>query len=707
MGRHRANWSPLKFEPDFNGPRKNRSCTDILCLLLFVVFLVAWGFIGMYAYKTGDITTLTVPVDSYRQRCGKDADVKNKTFLFFFDMSVCLSAQTVWDGCKTPQVCVSKCPDYFWIADVDTTYNQVVVNKYLICVSDAVKAKVIDLNSLKSAINNNLCARYYFPLSPIANRCIQPNLSQDNINKLAQLGINTTSILQDSTILKDFSSLNEIATKILQDFEATWRYLVMGLLLAMVVSLVYIFLLRFFAGIIVWLSILGLIILLGCGAYFGYSNYTKLQDPNFKVVPEESTNLKQQVSKLLNTPMFWMVLGIFCVIVLVLIAFIVIFLRSRISIAVTLIKEGSKAVGNTISSLFFPIIPWCLQLAVILWAAVMFLYLYASGSEMFKVFGLSNGNCICTNYKDNDTCTIDQFKKDCHQINTVSDACIDAGCGFFSYQVDNLLLYLHLINLFGMFWGIWFVSGLNQMILSSTFATWYWTFKKRNVPFFAVTEAIARVVWYHMGTIAFGSLILAICSFIRAMIEFAEQKLKKYDNPVTKAILCCAKCFFWCLHKFLCFINRNAYIMCAIHGKNFCASAKDAFQLLMRNVIRVVFVDKVTDFLFFLGKMVITIGMMVLSYFVFVKPSTLRLLDNSSRDVQLNYPWFPLAVVGFTTYIVASLFFSVYSVAVDTLFLCFLEDCERNDGSSEKPYFMSKELMRILNKKNVKPNKIK
>ena len=37
-----------------------------------------------------------------------------------------------------------------------------------------------------------------------------------------------------------------------------------------------------------------------------------------------------------------------------------------------------------------------------------------------------------------------------------------------------------------------------------------------------------------------------------------------------------------------------------------------------------------------------------------------------------------------------SAFFGVYSMAVDTLFLCFLEDLERNDGSLEKPYFMSK-----------------
>jgi len=35
--------------------------------------------------------------------------------------------------------------------------------------------------------------------------------------------------------------------------------------------------------------------------------------------------------------------------------------------------------------------------------------------------------------------------------------------------------------------------------------------------------------------------------------------------------------------------------------------------------------------------------------------------------------------------------------------VCSVEDLERNDGSAEKPYFMSKNLMKILNKKNKQP----
>ena len=50
----------------------------------------------------------------------------------------------------------------------------------------------------------------------------------------------------------------------------------------------------------------------------------------------------------------------------------------------------------------------------------------------------------------------------------------------------------------------------------------------------------------------------------------------------------------------------------------------------------------------------------------------------------------------------------LFSLAIFYLFIIFLvEDLERNDGSEEKPYFMSKGLMSVLGKKNKKPSKAK
>ena len=35
-------------------------------------------------------------------------------------------------------------------------------------------------------------------------------------------------------------------------------------------------------------------------------------------------------------------------------------------------------------------------------------------------------------------------------------------------------------------------------------------------------------------------------------------------------------------------------------------------------------------------------------------------------------------------------------MAVDTIFLCLLEDLERNDGTPDRPYYMSKNLKHIM-----------
>lgn len=42
-------------------------------------------------------------------------------------------------------------------------------------------------------------------------------------------------------------------------------------------------------------------------------------------------------------------------------------------------------------------------------------------------------------------------------------------------------------------------------------------------------------------------------------------------------------------------------------------------------------------------------------------------------------------------------------VLIESCFCATVEDLERNDGSEQKPYFMSKGLMKVLGKKNKKP----
>lgn len=55
-------------------------------------------------FRKGDPSILVYPVDSLGQKCGQDEPVKDKRYLFFFDITECAKANVLIYGCRTPQV---------------------------------------------------------------------------------------------------------------------------------------------------------------------------------------------------------------------------------------------------------------------------------------------------------------------------------------------------------------------------------------------------------------------------------------------------------------------------------------------------------------------------------------------------------------------------------------------------------------------------
>ena len=78
----------------------------------------------------------------------------------------------------------------------------------------------------------------------------------------------------------------------------------------------------------------------------------------------------------------WLVIGIVLAVVSVVLTLVLIFLINRIKIAIELIEEASKAVGEMPSMLFFPIIPFLAQLLVIIWFVVVGMFLATSGAKV-------------------------------------------------------------------------------------------------------------------------------------------------------------------------------------------------------------------------------------------------------------------------------------------------------------------------------------
>ncbi|EDX14807.1 choline transporter-like 2 [Drosophila simulans] len=776
---------PLRYDRNFTGPRqRDRSCTDVPCLLLFVLFLGGWAFIAQYAIKNGDLNKLLVPTDSFNRKCGMDSGVLNKENLFFFDLNRCIDPIVPITGCDTPQVCVETCPRETFVWDtMKDKLSFAELHSRLICLSEEHKAQIRTKSDIQDAINQNQCARWYIKSAPFLKRCLFefsqgvcdyiPSFLLNGGRSSRELHLlpgNATTELQlqadvmyqslteaqalvvpqsngkqtpvdEGPIIQCKRRLNEavikekmmhtdtrlaklvgnmvahfyngtndaqlLGEKIVEDLVNSWSIVLVACFCTLVASLIYIALMRWLSAPILWFSIFGVLIGLLVGIYFSVKQYIHWEKT--PTVPVHGLNLHSQVKNVLQSQNTWLYLSIFVGVCFVVILLLVIVLRKRIRIAIALTKEGSKAVSSVISTVFFPIFSWILFIAAIAFAIGVGLYLGSIGDPSFRMVRqltksgeVTTEDCVCEgpaiNYTVGGSCKPEVFQQYC-SVRLTSffqnrNPCLNTTCSFDSINNPIEIKWAIFYNVFGFLWLSFFISAFSYMVLASTFARWYWTFKKRDVPFFTLTRAFFQTAVYHLGTVAFGSLILAIVRLIRLVLEYIHEKLKKYDNAVTRAILCCMRCFFWLLETFLKFLNRNAYIMCAIHGKNFCSSAADSFNLIMRNFLRVVTLDQVTDFLFFLSKLLLTAG---------AGASTYYFLDNNPTIIRLNYIAVPTTVVVIAAFLITSVFFGVYSTAVDTLFLCFLEDCERNDGSPEKPFFMSKQLMKILGKKNNLP----
>lgn len=74
--------------------------------------------------------------------------------------------------------------------------------------------------------------------------------------------------------------------------------------------------------------------------------------------------------------------------------------------------------------------------------------------------------------------------------------CKVAKCAFDHRVSQDFITALQLFNVFGMFWLMNFVSAFSQTVLAIAFASWYWTFHKKNVPFFALTTSVYKTVRY-------------------------------------------------------------------------------------------------------------------------------------------------------------------------------------------------------------------
>jgi len=333
----------------------------------------------------------------------------------------------------------------------------------------------------------------------------------------------------------------------------------------------------------------------------------------------------------------------YCVFVLAaLLILAIILLRSKIALTCELYKEACQGIQyNPAIFLVTIIIVAALSLFVIYWTA-SFLYLYSIPANTKVILPHSPPQ--------------------------------------FEQGPRNLMYY----QVFMFFWVTSFLSAVFQVSTAGGVATWYFS-RDMNGPQSIgspTLRSFGRSLTKSFGSLALGSLILAVVQFINFILRVVKKK-NQIKNPIFSFIISCVQCIFGCVQRIVKFLNRYAYIYIAMHGDGFCSSAKNCFNLISRNFFSAAIVDLLGEFVLFVGKLLGTAACTIF---------TLGIVQTLGRQLS----GVTIGMVAAVAFAIFSIFAHVVGVSVDTVMVCYLEDLERNkDGA----LYISPDLHKMLQQK--------
>ena len=523
--------------------------------------------------------------------------------------------------------------------------------------------KLSALQQLNSLAMSGPCYPNFVPYTPVMNRCV-PTVTEEQLLLLSSANTGNTSTGDITYMLASMSGDSDKIQEYLEDLLKAWMVIVLcGFLGGLVFSIVWMTFLRYFAGCMAWVTVISFnVILIALTLYCSLkagligtdevgisnsgtsSNATLIGNTTSWSIGEDTENAET----------FKYVTYLMAAITGLALLFTLLMIR-RLMIAIAVLKVASQAIAAMPLILFSPLIPFVLNVVFFGWACLVAIYLYACGD----------------------------LKKD------------DAGNVSISW--DETLQYMSLYHLFGIFWTTQFIVGLGVMFTAGAIAAYYW--QRESMPKSPIRRSIHRAVRYHVGSIALGSVLVAVVQFIRAVLEYIDRKTKKMQegNPILKYVMCCVKYCMWYLEKVLKYINRNAYILVAVKGYSYCYSAIHAIKLLIMNMARIAVINTVGDFLTWLGKIVVTGICGVLAFLM----CDMSMYTDPDSANYLTSPILPVIVTVFIAYQEADIFMGVYEMAVDTIMLSFCEDCNTSGG----PHYAPPLLMSALGKstKKTKP----
>jgi len=472
-----------------------------------------------------------------------------------------------------------------------------------------------------------------FRTKQVMNRCI-PWLS---IETMRSMFCSDPNDCPGDSLADEFSSIGAFFEEAFADIADAWYVIVASVGISILIGFLYLFFMEKCAKCMIMLG-LGLVIVgLAACTFAFYKEYNKLNDRT-EIIPELATKDED-----VRNRDICMGFGITFGILLAIVVCVVICFAKQINVAGALLQCAADAILDMPGLIIYPV--WSVLVFILI--TVMFiygaLYLSSSGTDSY-----------------------------------------DPTYGFHTLEYDEQKQKMFVIWIFGYLWMAEFMSSVGFMVVAFCFALWFFAPVKRNkeeedytprdgereLATWPIMIGVRLTLCHHLGTVAFGSLIIAIIQMARIALEYIEQQKKQMEasgavdneivNKIWTFIFCCLRCCLWCLEKCMKALNKIAYIATVMNGTWFCSSACHAMGLLILNISWFAVITGISCCMLLFGKFACAL-------------ITAALCGWWCTYLDLSSILFPTICCFIIGYFIAALFAEVYEMGVDCMLVCFLE----------------------------------
>lgn len=323
-----------------------------------------------------------------------------------------------------------------------------------------------------------------------------------------------------SPLMEQLQGKLQVLGRFLNDMNAAkWLILLVGGLGAMVLGVMWLVVLQFFAGCMVWLTCLLVLLVLVLMSLFcslrsgiisqddlsGFSFLvnTSVSNTTSQVDISVSTDASTQTQFKVAAYLMWTLSGVVLLLVFA--------MRKRIHIAIAIIRESSKAIKTLPLLLLWPIVPTLCFVALVVYSVAIAAYLLSS-DDLASVVESSSA----------------QLTNLTAAYNASSSLSFNMTSSVSAKTTQQVLLAYHV---FGFLWTNQLLQAISICAIAGSVAQYYWTAPEGNSggnrkleARFPIARAVRNTLRFSLGSLCFGSFVIAFVQFLRLVLEYVNRK---------------------------------------------------------------------------------------------------------------------------------------------------------------------------------------